>query len=144
MLCLNCNFLYKETLAAFDNGVILIVMRRHIVSLKYGSETGKFWFIWQSGSQLLKLRHTDESEQKAADVEVLCGRDCGLWVLKGTIIPSRCGCNFLTGTAFPLVPPKFKNCINAVHWLVIGVYYQSLLSSCDSFHEMFCLPSRLI
>ena len=23
-------------------------------------------------------------------------------------IPSRCGGNFLTGTAFPLVPPEFK------------------------------------
>ena len=38
---LNCNFLCKGTLAAFDNGVKLIVMRRCIVSLKYGTETGK-------------------------------------------------------------------------------------------------------
>ena len=62
------------------------------------------YHMWQSGSQLLKLLHTDETKQKAPDVEILCGRDCGLRVLKGTIVPSRCGCNLLTGTAFPLVP----------------------------------------
>ena len=39
---LNCNFLYKGTLAAFDNGVKPIVMHRCRVSLKYGTETGKF------------------------------------------------------------------------------------------------------
>ena len=57
-----------------------------------------------AGSQLLQLLHTDETEQKASNVEILCERDCGLWVLKGPSVLSRCGCNFLTGTAFPLVP----------------------------------------
>ena len=39
---LNCNFLYKGALAAFDNGAKLIAMRRCIVSLTYGTtETGK-------------------------------------------------------------------------------------------------------
>ena len=33
---LNRNFLYKETLAAFENGVKLIVIHRCIVSLKKG------------------------------------------------------------------------------------------------------------
>ena len=50
-------------------------------------------------------------EQKAPDVEIPCGRDCGTWVLKGPSVPSRCGCDFLTGTAFPLVPAEFK------HWI---------------------------
>ena len=39
---LNCNFLYTGAVAAFDNGVKLIVMYRWIVSVKYGIETGKF------------------------------------------------------------------------------------------------------
>ena len=39
---LNRNFLYKGTLAAFDNGVKPIVMHRCRVSLKYGTEIGKF------------------------------------------------------------------------------------------------------
>ena len=39
---LNCNFLYKGTLAAIDSGVKSIVMDRCVVSLKYGTEIGKF------------------------------------------------------------------------------------------------------
>ena len=76
--------------------------------LKHG-DSGSY-HIWQSGSPLLQLLHADETEQKGPDVEILCGRDRGLWVLKGTIIPPRCGCNFLTGTTIPLVLPEFK------HW----------------------------
>ena len=57
-----------------------------------------------------EVANTDQTEQKALDVEMLCSRDCSLRVLKGTIVPSKCGCNFLTGTVFPLVPPEFK------HW----------------------------
>ena len=57
------NFLYKGTLAAFDNGVKLIVMHRYIVSIHYS--TTEIWkdliHIWQSGSQLLQLLHTDET-----------------------------------------------------------------------------------
>ena len=42
-----------------------------------------------AGSQLLQLLHTDETEQKAPDVEIeiLCGRDCGLWVLRELPFP---------------------------------------------------------
>ena len=67
--------------------------------------------IWRSGSQLLQLLHRDETKQKAPGVEIICGGDCGLQVLrlKGTTVPSRCGCNLLIGTAFPLVPPGFKH-----------------------------------
>ena len=36
---LNSNFLYRETLAAFDNGVKLIAMCRCIVRLDYGTRT---------------------------------------------------------------------------------------------------------
>ena len=75
-----------------------------MASLKQGNSDS--YHIWRSGSRLLQLLHTDETEQKAPDVEILCGRDCGVWVLKGTIVPSRCGCSFLTGTTFPLVPPS--------------------------------------
>ena len=63
----------------------------------------------EASSQLLQLLHTDETEQKAPDVEIPCGRDCGLWVLKGPNVPSKCGCNFLSGTVFPLVPAEFKH-----------------------------------
>ena len=79
--------------------------------------------IWRSVSQLLKPLDTDETEQKTSDVEILCDRDFGLWVLKGTVLPSRCGCNFLTGTAFPLVPPEFKHC--PVHqWVQVDALMQ--------------------
>ena len=58
-----CNFLYKGTLAAFDNGVKMIVMHRYIVSIHYS--TTEIWkdliHIWQSGSQLLQLLLTDET-----------------------------------------------------------------------------------
>ena len=80
-----------------------------MVSLKEGNSDS--YHIWGSGSQLSKLLHTDETEQKAGDVEILCGRICDLRILKGTIVPSRCDCSFLTGTEFPLVPPKFKHCL---------------------------------
>ena len=43
---LNCNFLYKGTLAAIDNGVKMIAMRRCIVSPKYGTEVEKFGFTY--------------------------------------------------------------------------------------------------
>ena len=59
-----------------------------------------------AGSQLLQLLHTDETEQKEPDIEILCG----LWVLKGPSISSICDCYFLTRTAFPLVPSEFKHC----------------------------------
>ena len=67
---------------AFDNRIELIVMRRCIVSLKYGMAPLKqgnsdSYHIWRLGSQLLQLLHTDETEQKAPDIEILCGRDCG-------------------------------------------------------------------
>ena len=60
------------------------------------------------GNQLLQSLHTDETEQKAPDAKIPCDRYSGLGVLKGTSVTSRCGCNFITGTAFPLVPPEFK------------------------------------
>ena len=78
------------------------------MALKQG--TSYSYYVWQSGSQLLKLLHKDEVEQKEPDVEILHGRDCDPWVSKGPSDPSRCDCNFLTGTAFPLVPPEFKHC----------------------------------
>ena len=108
---LNLYFLCKGTLAAFDNGVKLIVMHRCIVSLKYGTETGKFWFTYGRQPAAAVATHRWNCEQKAPDVEIPCGRDCGTWVLKGPSVPSRCGCDFLTGTAFPLVPAEFK------HWI---------------------------
>ena len=109
---LNYNFLYKGTLTAFDNSIKLIVMHRCIVRLKYGTtETGKFWFIscCTADKQPAAEVPTHRWKQKAPDFEILCNRDCRLWALKGTTVPSRCGCNFLTGTAFPLAPPpEFK------------------------------------
>ena len=74
--------------------------------LKHGDSDS--YHIWRSGSQLLKLLDTDETKQKVPDVEILCGRDFSLRVLKGTIVPSRCGCDFLTGTAFPVVPTDYR------------------------------------
>ena len=46
------------------------------MALKQGDSDS--YHIWRSGSQLLKLLHTDETEQKAPDVEIPSGRDCGL------------------------------------------------------------------
>ena len=91
---LNLYFLCKGTLVAFDNGVKLIIMYRWIVSLKYGMAPLKqgnsdSYHIWRSGSHLLRLLHTDKTEQKAPDAEILCGRDCGLWVLKGPSVSSN-------------------------------------------------------
>ena len=70
-----------------------------------------------AGSQLLQLLHTDETEQKSSDAEILCGRDRGLQV------PSRCGCKFLTGTAFPLVPPEFEHCtsVDYCYFMISGL-----------------------
>ena len=63
---------YKGILAAFDNGVKLIVMHSCIVRLKYGTaETEILVHIWQPGSQLLQLPHTNETEQKVPDVEII-------------------------------------------------------------------------
>ena len=80
--------------------------------------TCRIYAYWQGNSDsriavsqlLLQLLHTDETEQKAPDVEIISGKDCGLWILQGSIIPSKCGCNFLTGNVFPLVLPEFKHC----------------------------------
>ena len=60
---------------------------------------------------------------KAPDVEILYGSDCGLRVLKGTIVPSTCSCNFLTGTAFPLVPPEFKHWLRPIVWSLSSQIY---------------------
>ena len=98
-----CNFLYKGTLAAFDNGVKMIVMHRCIVSLKYGTETGKFWFTY--GSQLLQLLQIDETvSRKQLMLKFLVAEIvvCGFW--RNPSVPSRCCCYFLTGAVFPLVP----------------------------------------
>ena len=85
-----------------------------------------------AGSQLLHPLHTE-----ASDVEIRCGRDCGLWILKGTSVPSRCGCNFLTGTAFPQVPLNLSTVCNdrvEYDWSLTGVLNNckelSALSNC--------------
>ena len=87
------------TLAAFDNGVTPIVMHRCIVSLKYGTETGKFWFTYDRQPAAAVATHRWNCEQKEPDVEIPCGRDCGLGVLKGTSVPSKFGCNFLVSSS---------------------------------------------
>ena len=84
-----------------------------------------------AGSQLLQLLPTDETEQKAPDVENPCGRDCGLWVLKGQGIATICGCYFVTGTAVSLVPPESKHCLSSfgnhkVLPLTIGMIFSFL------------------
>ena len=89
-----------------------------MAALKQGDSDS--YHIWRSGSQLLLL-HMDETEQKAADAKILCG----LQVLKGTIVPSRCGSNFLMGTAFPLVSPEFK-------WTILKQLQHSGLDICIS------------
>ena len=76
----------KGTLVAFDNGVKILVMRRCIVS--HGtSETGKFWFTYGSQPADAVATHRWNCELKAPDVEILCDRDCGLWVLNGPLFP---------------------------------------------------------
>ena len=85
-------------------------MRRCIVSLKYGTEAGKFRFTYGRQPAAAVATHRWNCERKAPDVEIPCGRDCGLWVFKGLSVPSRCGCNFLTGTAFFSSSPEFE------HW----------------------------
>ena len=78
---LNNNFLHKGTLAAFDNGIKLIVKCRRIVSLKYGRTETMNILIHICGTQTasccschIKATHRWSCEQKPPDAEILCGK----------------------------------------------------------------------
>ena len=45
-----------------------------------------------------------------------------MWLLKGTSVPSICGCTFLTRTALPLAPPEFKH-----YWLCLSTVFHVTL-----------------
>ena len=106
---LNCNFLYNGILVAFDNCVKIIVMRKCIVS--HGTiETTNFWFTYDRQPAAAVATHRWNCEQKAPDVEILCGRDCGLWVLKGPSVPSRCSCTGTYRNCVPFSSPEINHC----------------------------------
>ena len=62
-----------------------------------------------AGSQLLLLLYKDETMSRQHLILKFLVAEI---VVCGPSVPSRCDCNFHTGAAVPLVPPKFKLCCN--------------------------------
>ena len=108
---------FQGTVAVF-NGVKLIVMHRCTASLNlnYGSTEARENMVaydTQTASCCschMKATHRWNYEQKAPDAGPLCGRHCDLPM----IVPSKCGCNFLTGS-IALAPPNFTD----YRWLLV-------------------------